>query len=145
MLEEIVGDITDEFDVEEISYSKFDENTFIMEGKTALIDFYRVLELDENSWEEAKGESDTLGGFIMEQAGKILRKGEYINFENLKLSIDAGDNRKIDRVKIELIKEIKMTGRTKAFVFASLVSFCFSSCSESPIPRPKGYQRINIP
>ena len=104
VLEEIVGDITDEFDVEEISYSKLDENTFIMEGKTALIDFYRVLELEENSWEEAKGESDTLGGFIMEQAGKILRKGEYINFENLKLSIDAGDNRKIDRVKIELIK-----------------------------------------
>ncbi|MAO46334.1 MAG: magnesium/cobalt efflux protein [Crocinitomicaceae bacterium] len=104
VLEEIVGDITDEFDVEEISYSKLDENTFIMEGKTALIDFYRVLELEENSWEEAKGESDTLGGFIMEQAGKILRKGEYINFENLKLSIDAGDNRKIDRVKIEIIK-----------------------------------------
>ena len=104
VLEEIVGDITDEFDVEEISYSKLDENTFIMEGKTALIDFYRVLELEENSWEEAKGESDTLGGFIMEQAGKILRKGEHITFENLKLSIDAGDNRKIDRVKIEIIK-----------------------------------------
>ena len=104
VLEEIVGDITDEFDVEEISYSKLDENTFIMEGKTALIDFYRVLELEENSWEEVKGESDTLGGFIMEQAGKILRKGEHITFENLKLSIDAGDNRKIDRVKIEIIK-----------------------------------------
>ena len=104
VLEEIVGDITDEFDVEEISYSKLDENTFIMEGKTALIDFYRVLELEEDSWEEEKGESDTLGGFIMEQAGKILRKGEYIIFENLKLSIDAGDNRKIDRVKVEIIK-----------------------------------------
>ncbi len=102
VLEEIVGDITDEFDVEEISYSKLDENTFVMEAKTALIDFYRVLEIDEGPWEEAKGESDTLGGFMIERAGKIPRKGEHITFENIKLKVDAGDNRKIDRVKIEL-------------------------------------------
>ena len=99
VLEEIVGDITDEFDVEEISYSKLDDKTFVMEAKTALIDFYRVLEIEENAWEEAKGESDTIGGFMMEQAGKIPRKGEHIIFENIKLIVDAGDNRKIDRVK----------------------------------------------
>lgn len=103
VLEEIVGEITDEFDIEEISYSKLDENTFIMEAKTALIDFYRVLELNEGPWEEAKGESDTLGGFIMEQAGKIPRKGEYITFENINLKVDAGDNRKIDRIKIKIL------------------------------------------
>ena len=103
VLEEIVGEITDEFDVEEISYSKLDEKTFIMEAKTALIDFYRVLELNEGPWEEAKGESDTLGGFIMEQAGKIPRKGEYITFENINLKVDAGDNRKIDRIKIKIL------------------------------------------
>ncbi len=105
VLEEIVGDITDEFDVEEISYSKLDENTFVMEAKTALIDFYRVLEIEEDAWEEAKGESDTLGGFMMEQAGKIPRKGEHITFGNIKLLVDAGDNRKIDRVKIEILPE----------------------------------------
>ena len=103
VLEEIVGDITDEFDVEEISYSKLDDKTFVMEAKTALIDFYRVLEIEENAWEESKGESDTLGGFIMEQAEKIPRKGEHIIFENIKLIVDAGDNRKIDRVKIEIL------------------------------------------
>lgn len=103
VLEEIVGDITDEFDVEEISYSKLDDTTFIMEAKTALIDFYRVLEIEEGSWEEAKGESDTLGGFMMEQAGKIPRKGEHIIFNNIKLMVDAGDNRKIDRIKIEIL------------------------------------------
>ena len=103
VLEEIVGDITDEFDVEEISYSKLDDTTFVMEAKTALIDFYRVLEIEENAWEEAKGESDTLGGFMMEQAEKIPRKGEHIIFENIKLIVDAGDNRKIDRVKIEIL------------------------------------------
>ena len=103
VLEEIVGDITDEFDVEEISYSKLDDTTFIMEAKTALIDFYRVLEIEEGIWEEAKGESDTLGGFVMEQAGKIPRKGEHIIFNNIKLMVDAGDNRKIDRIKIEIL------------------------------------------
>ena len=103
VLEEIVGDITDEFDIEEISYSKLDDKTFVMEAKTALIDFYRVLEIEENAWEEAKGESDTLGGFMMEQAEKIPRKGEHIIFENIKLIVDAGDNRKIDRIKIELL------------------------------------------
>lgn len=102
VLEEIVGDITDEFDIEEISYSKLDSNTFIMEGKTALVDFYRVIEVDEAPWEEAKGESDTIGGFMIEQAGKIPRKGETITFCNLKLIVDAGDNRKIDRIKIEI-------------------------------------------
>ena len=107
VLEEIVGDITDEFDVEEISYSKLDTSTFIMEAKTALIDFYRVLELDENAWEESKGESDTLGGFIIEQAGKLPRRGEHIIFENIKLTIDAGDNRKIDRIKIEILPPLK--------------------------------------
>ena len=70
VLEEIVGDITDEFDVEEISYSKLDENTFVMEAKTALIDFYRVLEIEEDAWEEAKGESDTLGGIDPYSASK---------------------------------------------------------------------------
>lgn len=105
VLEEIFGDITDEFDVEEISYSKLDENTFVMEAKTALIDFYRVLEIEEDAWEEAKGESDTLGGFMMEQAGKIPRKGEHITFGNIKLLVDAGDNRKIDRIKIEILPE----------------------------------------
>lgn len=103
VLEEIVGDITDEFDVEEISYSKLDDTTFIMEAKTALIDFYRVLEIEEGIWEEAKGESDTLGGFMMEQAGKIPRKGEHIIFNNIKLMVDAGDNKKIDRIKIEIL------------------------------------------
>lgn len=104
VLEEIVGDITDEFDIEEISYSKLDNNTFVMEGKTALVDFYRVIEVDENPWEEAKGESDTIGGFMIEQAGKIPVKGETITFSNLKLTVDAGDNRKIDRIKIEILQ-----------------------------------------
>jgi len=102
VLEEIVGDITDEFDAEEIAYSRLDDSTFLMEGKTALIDFYRILNLDENTWEEFKGESDTLAGFIIEQAGKIPKHKEFIEFNNVILMVDAGDNKRIDRVKIIL-------------------------------------------
>ena len=107
VLEEIVGDITDEFDAEEIAYSRLDDLTYLMEGKTALIDFYRILKLDEEVWEEAKGESDTIGGFIIEQAGKIPRVREQITFNNVTLMIDAGNNKLIDRVKIILTPSLK--------------------------------------
>ncbi len=110
VLEEIVGDITDEFDAEEIAYSRLDDCTYLMEGKTALIDFYRILKLDEEVWEEAKGESDTLGGFIIEQAGKIPRTREYIVFDGVTLVIDAGNNKLIDRVKIILGKSDQENG-----------------------------------
>jgi gliding motility-associated protein GldE len=102
VLEEIVGDITDEFDAEEVAYSRLDDLTFLMEGKTALIDFYRILNLDEQVWEDSKGESDTIGGFVTEQAGTIPKIGEFIVFNNVTLFVDAGDHKRIDRVKIIL-------------------------------------------
>ena len=71
IMEEIVGEIADEFDAEEIAYSRLDERTFIIEAKTALIDVYRILNIPDEPWEAAKGESDTLGGFITEQAGEF--------------------------------------------------------------------------
>ena len=100
-----MGDIADEFDDEEVMHSVLDERTFLMEAKTSLLDAYRILGLDEETWEAAKGESDTLGGFIVEQSGKLLRKGEFVEFEGVKLSVDAGDARRIHRIKIELPAE----------------------------------------
>jgi len=103
-LEEIVGDIADEFDDEEVMHSVLDEFTYLMEAKTSLLDAYRILGLEEDAWEAAKGESDTLGGFMVEQSGRLLRKGEFIEFEGVRLSVDAGDTRRIRRIKIELPK-----------------------------------------
>jgi gliding motility-associated protein GldE len=105
VMEEIVGEISDEFDAEEVAYSRLDERTFLIEAKTALIDVYRILGLDDEPWEAAKGESDTLGGFITEQAGRILRNGESIKFEGVELKIDAATPRKLLRVKITLPEE----------------------------------------
>jgi CBS domain containing-hemolysin-like protein len=85
-----------------LAYSRLDDRTFLFEAKTALIDVYRVLDLDEEEWESAKGESDTLGGFITEQAGRILRSGERISFAGVDLQVDAANSRKLLRVKITL-------------------------------------------
>ncbi|WP_027419097.1 gliding motility-associated protein GldE [Crocinitomix catalasitica] len=102
VLEEIVGEISDEFDDEDLTYSKLDDNNYIFEGKTALIDMYKVLEIDGDRFEEAKAESDTIAGFIIEQAGKILKKNERVVFEHYTFTVEAADSRKIKRVKLTI-------------------------------------------
>lgn len=102
VIEEIVGDITDEFDDEEIVYSRLDDHNYIFEGKTLLVDLYRILEIDETPFETHKGEADSLAGFILELAGKIPKKNERIHFEHYTFTIDAADKRKIKRVKITI-------------------------------------------
>ncbi len=104
VLEEIVGDITDEFDQEDLAYSKLDENNFVFEGKTSLMDMYRIMDISGDIFEEAKGESDTIAGFCIEQAGKILLKNEKIQFHNLMFTVEAADKRKIKQVKVSCIK-----------------------------------------
>lgn len=102
ILEEIVGDISDEFDDEDLHYSKLDDNNFIFEGKTPLIDFYRILNANDKLFEEKKGEADTLAGFILEIAGKIPMKMEKITFDRYLFTIEAADKRRIKRIKVTI-------------------------------------------
>lgn len=102
VLEEIVGEIADEFDDEEVNHSMLDDFTVLMEAKTPLLDAYRILNLDEERWEAEKGESDTLGGFMIEQSERLLRVGEAIEFDGVQLIVDAGDSRRIHRIKVLL-------------------------------------------
>jgi len=100
VIEEIVGDINDEFDDDDLSYSKIDANNFIFEGKTTIKDFCRVLDdEDEEIFEEAKGESETLAGFLLEISGKFPKKGEKLNFKNYTFTIEAVDVRRIQQIK----------------------------------------------
>lgn len=100
VIEEIVGDINDEFDDDDLSYSKIDANNFIFEGKTTIKDFCRVLDdEDEQIFEEAKGESETLAGFLLEISGKFPKKGEKINFNKYTFTIEAVDVRRIQQIK----------------------------------------------
>ncbi|KGL62058.1 gliding motility-associated protein GldE [Polaribacter sp. Hel1_85] len=100
VIEEIVGDINDEFDDDDLQYSKIDANNYIFEGKTSIKDFCRVLDdEDEAIFEEEKGESETLAGFILEISGKFPKKGEKINFKNYTFTIEALDKKRIKQVK----------------------------------------------
>ena len=83
-------------------HSILDERTYLMEAKTPLLDAYRILGLDEEVWEASKGESDTLGGFMVEQSGRMLRRGESVSFQGTTLQVDAGDARRIHRIKVVL-------------------------------------------
>jgi gliding motility-associated protein GldE len=100
VIEEIVGDINDEFDDEDVSYSKIDANNYIFEGKTSIKDFCKILDdEDEEIFEEEKGESETLAGFILEISGKFPKKGAEINFKNYTFTIEALDKKRIKQVK----------------------------------------------
>jgi putative hemolysin len=102
VIEEIVGEINDEFDDDDLVYSKLDDNNYVFEGKAHLNDVYRILEIDGDVFEDAKGQADTLGGLIIELEERIPKKGEKIRFENLLFTIEAADNRRIKRVKITI-------------------------------------------
>ena len=99
--------IDDEFDEEDLQYSKIDDSNYVFEGKTALVDMYRVLEIDGGNFESVKGESDTLAGFVVEQSGKIPLKGEKISFENYTFTIESADKRKVKRVKVTIKDELE--------------------------------------
>ena len=102
VLEEIVGDITDEFDETDISFIKIDDKNYLFDGKTPLIDLYKILNIDGETFETAKGESDTIAGFCIEQAGKILLKNEKIIFGNFTFTVEAADKRRIKKIKIKV-------------------------------------------
>ncbi len=100
VIEEIVGDITDEYDDEDLLYSKLDDHTWVFEGKTPLPDVYRVLAVDGKLFEDNKGDSGTLGGFILELTGRIPKKGERVDLQNYSFVVEASDNKRVRRVKL---------------------------------------------
>ncbi|MFD1553013.1 gliding motility-associated protein GldE [Putridiphycobacter roseus] len=106
ILEEIVGDISEEYDGEDLNYTQIDEHTYLFEGKMSLMDFYKVIDMDGSLFEESKGESDTLAGFMIEQAGKILVKNEKIVFGNYTLIVEAADKRKLKKIKVIIDDEV---------------------------------------
>lgn len=105
VIEEIVGDITDEYDDENLFYSKLDDHTWVFEGKTALTDVYRVLDVDGALFEENKGDSGTLGGFVLELTGRIPKKGERVELRNFSFVVEGSDNKRVRRVKVVMRDE----------------------------------------
>lgn len=102
VLEEIVGEISDEFDDDDLSYSKLDDHNFVFEASIPLIDMCRVLDLPKDRFDAVDGESDTLAGLVLELAGKFLEKGEEITHDEFTFKVESVDQRKIIRVKVTI-------------------------------------------
>jgi putative hemolysin len=106
IIEEILGEINDEFDEENIVYSKLDDHNFVFEGKITLGDFCRKANIDEALFQEKKGGSDTLAGFIIEVSGRIPEKHEKIDFSYITFTIEAADKRTVQRVKVTIGEKV---------------------------------------
>jgi len=103
VIEEIVGDISDEFDDDDTTYSKLDKNNYLFEGKTNLKDFYKILEIENTDFfDEKKGESETLAGLILEVHGKFPKKNEIIKIANYSFKIESMDKKRIKQVKVTI-------------------------------------------
>ena len=103
VIEEIVGDISDEFDDDELIYSKLDDFTFIFDAKINLKDFYKVIDLEEEGiFERSKGESESIAGFVLEIAQALPKAGQVIKFEGYQFVIESVDRKRIKRIKIIL-------------------------------------------
>ncbi|HSV88394.1 MAG TPA: gliding motility-associated protein GldE, partial [Bacteroidales bacterium] len=103
ILEEIVGEINDEFDTDENIYSKLDSNTFDFEGKTLLKDFCKITGTDYELFDEIKGEADTLAGLILEIKQELPIKGEKLHFRHFEFQVEGVDNRRIKRIKVTIL------------------------------------------
>nr|MBI1232630.1 gliding motility-associated protein GldE [Cytophagales bacterium] len=105
LIEEIIGEINDEFDDDdEIIYQKIDENTYIFEGKVSLNDFCKKLDLDIQVFDEVKGDSESLGGLLLEINSNLPKNGARIRYKNFNFLIMAVDTRRIKKVKITLVQ-----------------------------------------
>ena len=106
IMEEIVGDISDEFDEESLSYSKLDEKTYAFEAKISLKDFFKVIHLEETEiFESVKGDSETLAGLLLEIAKRFPKKGQKIRFEGYVFTVEEIDQLRIKQVKVVLPKK----------------------------------------
>jgi len=106
IMEEIVGDISDEFDEESLSYSKLDEKTYVFEAKISLKDFFKVIHLEETEiFESVKGDSETLAGLLLEISKRFPKKGQKIRFEGYVFTVEEIDQLRIKQVKVLLPKK----------------------------------------
>ena len=106
IIEEIVGDISDEFDEDALFYSKLDAYNYVFDAKTSLKDFLKIIQLsDEESFEKVKGEAETLAGFLLELAQSLPKKGQKLSFDHLLFTVESVDRKRIRQIKVTLPKK----------------------------------------
>ena len=109
ILEEIVGDISDEYDDEEKLYVKVDDDTYVFEGKILLNDFYKITDIDESVFEKVTEDVETLAGLVLELKGEIPKKGDKVNMGSYEFEVVAVDNRRINKIRFHVNEEARKT------------------------------------
>jgi gliding motility-associated protein GldE len=102
IIEEIVGDIHDEYDEESVDFKKIDDNTYEFEAKTALNDFFKILNIEADSFEKVTGESESLAGLLLELFGRLPNASEEIEFEKYKFNVISADSKRIKKVRVSI-------------------------------------------
>ena len=105
VIEEIVGDISDEFDDDNLLYSKIDDNNFIFDGKTSLNDLSRIIKVDKNIFDQYKGDAETIAGFILEISKSFPKKNSKINFMKFVFKIESIDKKRIKQIKLTILNK----------------------------------------
>ncbi len=100
ILEEVVGEISDEYDEDEQQYTRLDDNTYLFEGKILLNDFYKVLDISDDMFEKVAGEAETLAGLVLELKGDFPKKGEIVKYDKYEFEIVSLDKRRIKKIKL---------------------------------------------
>jgi putative hemolysin len=154
IIEEIVGEINDEYDDDDVDYFKMNDSNYIFAGKTSIHDFLRIIDFDLNFLEEFENDFESIAGIILEVSGRIPARNETVSYKKLTFRILNSDNRRINRVKVSIMPENKEseTGPSLGSTFPVLLllgflaSFLFSCGSDTDvIPRPKGYCEVTFP
>jgi putative hemolysin len=112
IIEEIVGEIADEFDEEDQAYIKINDNSWLFEGKISLNDFCKVFDLDPSVFEEVKGEAESLGGLLLQLNSDLPELGDKIMFERFLFTVESVNNKTIKKVKVSIVEanEVNETG-----------------------------------
>lgn len=100
ILEEVVGEISDESDTDESFYERIDNNTYIFDGKTHIVDMLRVLQLDDELFEDVQGRAETIAGLMLEIKRNFLKKGEQLSSHNIRFVVVAIEGHRIDKIKV---------------------------------------------
>ena len=100
ILEEVVGEISDESDVDESFYTKLGEGKYLFDGKTHIVDFERVLELEEDTFADVQGRAETLAGLMLELKRNFLKKGDKVISHGFTFRVESLDGRRIDKIKV---------------------------------------------
>lgn len=106
ILEEVVGEISDESDVDESFYERLNANTYLFDGKTHIIDFERVIDLGEDIFEDVQGRAETLAGLMLELRRDLVKKGDTVEAHGMRFTAEKMDGRRVDKIKVVISKEL---------------------------------------